>query len=247
MKGLFITATDTNVGKTMITGAIAAACKERGINIGVFKPLASGGIVNEAGELVSEDANFLMKAAKIGEEKRREVNEVCLGPAMTPAVAAKITGKTIDMEKLALHIEERSKQYDLVLVEGVGGLAAPLWQDYCVTDFIERLGLPALLVADAGLGSINHTVLSAFYAKEHNVRLRGIILNRWDDREEEVLNETNAAYIEQFTQLPIWGKMPITNTISVEKNCTEKLAQIAQANLAIEKIIDCMKIEGGIR
>lgn len=243
MKGLFITATDTNVGKTMITGAIAAACKENGIKIGVFKPLASGGVFNETGALVSEDANFLMKAANIGEEKRFEVNEVCLGPAMTPAVAAKITGKSIDMEKIALHIEERSKQYDLVLVEGVGGLAAPLWQDYCVSDFIKRLGLSALLVGDAGLGSINHTVLSAAYAKQHDIELQGIILNRWDDEADEVLNETNADYIERFTQLPIWGRMPIMKKISVEKNCTENLAQMAKQYLAIEKIINCMMVD----
>ena len=245
MKGLFVTATDTNVGKTMVTGAIAAACRERDIHIGVFKPLASGGILDEAGRLVSEDASFLMKAAQIDEAQRQEVNEICLQPALTPAVAAKLSGVVIDIEALAEHIEKRAVQYDMVLVEGVGGLAAPLWEDYRVVDFMVRLGLPGVLVGDAGLGSINHVVLSAAYAEQNRASLHGIILNRWPAEHAGVLETSNTAYIEQMTKLPIWGRLPCSETLNVERNCTDFLAQTAEKNLAVDQIIACMAANGG--
>lgn len=237
MKGLFITATDTEIGKTMITGAIAAALKARGKNVGVFKPLASGGILTPEGRLLSEDASFLMQAAGIGEERRLEVNEVCLEPALTPAVAARVTSIQIDMEKIIENLLENAKQYDIVLVEGVGGITAPLWQDYLIVNLMQRLQLPALIVAKPGLGSINHIVLTYEYAKQHQVRLDGVIFNMWDAEHAGILEASNIEYIKQLTQLPILGRMPASKELSVIKNCTDNLAAIAEQNLLIEAIL----------
>jgi len=238
MKGLFITATDTEIGKTMITGAIAAALKARGKNVGVFKPLASGGILRADGRLLSEDASFLMQAAGIAEERRQEVNEVCLEPALTPAVAAKISSIQIDMETIIGNLLEHAKQYDIVLVEGVGGITAPLWQEYLIVNLMQRLQLPALIVAKPGLGSINHIALTYEYAKQHKVQISGVIFNMWDEEHAGILEESNIEYIKQLTQLPILGRMPKSNHLSVIKNCTDNLATIAEQNLLIEAILE---------
>lgn len=238
MRGLFITATDTNIGKTMITGAIAAALKTRGMNVGVFKPLASGAVTDENGKLVANDATFLMRAASIPESLRREVNAVCLAPALTPAVAAKLSKVTIDMEKIITNLLKNAQKYDLVLVEGVGGITAPLWEDYLVVDLIKRLRLPAVIVSEAGLGAINHLLLTDAYAKSHQVEVKGIILNRWEQDKAGILEESNIDYMMRLTGLPLLGKMPLSKTLCVEENCIDGLAAAAKAHLDIDAILN---------
>ena len=238
MRGLFITATDTDIGKTMITGAIAAAFKARGIHVGVFKPLASGAITNEEGNLVSEDASFLMKAAGMGEELRSEVNAVCLEPALTPAIAARESGITIDIEKVIAEVKQNAQKYDMVLIEGVGGITAPLWQDYLLADMMKAFALPAIIVSKPRLGAINHTVLTYEYAKQRGIALHGVILNRWEEDSAGVLEESNIAYIEAMTGLPIVGKFPLTKHIDVNKNCTYNLSEVAEKHIKIDQILE---------
>ena len=244
MKGLFITATDTDMGKTMITGAIAAAFKARGIKVGVFKPLASGGVFDSEGELVSEDASFLMKAAGIPMSLRKEVNEVCLLPALTPAVAAQQSGIVIDMETVIQHIVEHAQKYDVVLVEGVGGITAPLWESYLVVDLMKRLDLPAVMVSQAGLGAINHVVLTQAYAQQHQVKINGVILNRWQEEKAGILEESNMDYIEQLTGLCILGKMPLAPALDVQKIRMENLAQIAEQAIQIDALLQIIEDRG---
>ena len=235
MRGLFITATDTDIGKTMITGAIAAAMKVRGIHVGVFKPLASGAIRNEAGILLAEDATFLMKAAGIGEELRQEVNAVALEPALTPAVAAKISNVCIDIPKILTDLKQAMKKYEFVLVEGVGGLISPLWEDHLLADMMKELNFPALLVSKPRLGAINHTVLSYAYAMQHKIRLDGVVINRFEASQAGVLEESNIHYIEKLTNLPVVGRFPLlkqANSLNVED-----LAGLAELTLNIDKII----------
>jgi len=238
MRGLFITATDTDIGKTMITGAIAAALKARGIHVGVFKPLASGGIINQEGKLVSEDASFLMKAAGIGEELRSEVNAVCLKPALTPAIAARESNITIDIEKIIADVKKNAKKYDMVLIEGVGGITAPLWQDYLLADMMKAFALPAIIVSKPRLGAINHTVLTYEYAKQRAIELNGVILNRWEADSAGILEESNIEYIENMTGLPIVGKFPLTKNIDVNKNCTYNLAETAEKHINMDQILE---------
>ena len=238
MRGLFITATDTDIGKTMITGAIAAALKARGIHVGVFKPLASGAISNQEGKLVSEDASFLMKAAGIGEELRSEVNAVCLKPALTPAIAARESNITIDIEKIIADIKKNAQKYDMVLIEGVGGITAPLWQDYLLADMMKAFALPAIIVSKPRLGAINHTVLTYEYAKQRAIELNGVILNRWEADSAGILEESNIEYIENMTGLPIVGKFPLTKNIDVNKNCTYNLAETAEKHINMDQILE---------
>lgn len=235
MRGLFITATNTDVGKTVVTGTIAAALKARGFSVGVFKPLASGGAVNAEGKLIAADASFLMRAAEIDERFREEVNAVCLGPALAPAVAAAESGVTIDMEAVIADLLRHAQKYELVLVEGVGGIAAPLWEDFLVADLMARLGLPAVLVSAPLLGSISHVVLACAYAKQRRLRLGGVLFNRWDA--DGVLETSNQRYIERLTGLPALGKLPTLKIVETDAWRAADLAAAGETYAAIDEIL----------
>lgn len=235
MTGLFITATDTEVGKTVITGAIAAALKARGLNVAVMKPVASGGVYNRAGKLISEDADFLMQAALMPEEARGLVNPVCLEPALTPAVAAQVSGVVIAVDEVLEAYRTLAATHDIVLVEGVGGITAPIWENVLVADLMQALGLPALIVARPNLGTINHTVLTAAYAQAHQLAVAGIVINKWE-QQDSVLQSSNLAYIEQLTQLPIIGKFPYDSAIAEHMNLHEKLVHLAEKYLDMQTI-----------
>lgn len=232
MRGLFITATDTDTGKTFITGCIAATLKRRGLNVGVFKPLASGGVYNENNQLVAEDANFLMMAAGIAENDRHIVNQVCLEPALTPAIAAKISGSSIDMDAVIKKLLVDAERYDIVLVEGVGGIVAPLWEDYLVADMMRRLALPAIVVCNSGLGAINHTVLTLDYALARGIAVKGVIMNNWQGG---VLEESNREYIERLGNTGVIGR--VTRLESLSRASLAKHAEQCMDMDTILKII----------
>lgn len=241
MGGLFITATDTEVGKTVITGAIAAGLRARGHDVGVMKPLASGGVADLNGKLVAEDATFIMKAAGIGEDERELVNPVCLGPALTPAVAAKVSGVDIDLPGLLAAYEKLVARHQIVLVEGVGGLTAPLRDDYLVADLAEAMEMPLLVVARPNLGTINHTVLTVDYARRRGLKVAGIVINGWNESMAGVLERSNLEYIARLTGVPVWGKFPYLTTVDVPAVRTEGLAEAAAKHLDLDAIIAAME------
>ncbi|MCX7781819.1 MAG: dethiobiotin synthase [Negativicutes bacterium] len=235
--GLFVTATDTEVGKTVITGAIAAALTARGLKVGVIKPVASGGVADINGRLVSEDAVFLLKAAGISGDNLSKVNPLCLKPALTPAVAAKESGIVIDTGRLVEACRQMLADNRFGLVEGVGGITAPIWEDYLVADMMRELDLPAIIVARPNLGTINHTVLTAYYAKQHGISVIGVVINGWNEVHASILERSNLKYIERLTGLPILGRFPYDPDISVPELSTDGLAELAELHLDIDYII----------
>lgn len=243
MSGLFITATDTDVGKTVITGVIAAALKARGESVGVMKPVASGGVINKAGKLVAEDATFLMQAAGIEEEKRDLVNPLCLEPALTPAVAGEISNIKVDIPVILETYHKLTAAYEPVLVEGVGGIVAPLWEDYLVVDFMKELALPAIVVTRPNLGTINHTVLTIEYARSRGIEVKGIIINNWDEDKAGILEFFNAEYMVRLTGVPILGKLPYSPAINAAAAQSAELAKLAEQYLDMDKIVSIIKGE----
>lgn len=236
MKGFFITATDTDMGKTVVTGLLAAGLRARGFNVGVFKPLASGAVRDDQGILFSEDARFLMRVAGIPAQLRQEVNAVCLAPALTPAVAAKVEGVRISMPEITANLRAAAQKYDLVLVEGVGGITAPLWEACLVADWMQELRLPALIVTDAGLGSINHLVLTHAYAAQRGLSVAGMIVNRWS-ASAGVLENSNLEYMQCLTKVAVLGKVPMCGGIDVVQARTADIAALAAAHLDLDAIV----------
>ncbi|MCL2484670.1 MAG: dethiobiotin synthase [Endomicrobia bacterium] len=191
-KSVFITATDTEVGKTYVSCKIAEALKKAGINCGVFKPVSTGD---------RSDAEKLIKAAKIN-EKPETVTPVFFKNPMSPYAASLIEKKSFDLKKVYKSYEYFNKKYEFTIVEGVGGLLVPLKQNFFVNDLIKRLCLPVILVARFGLGTINHTLLTVDKLKKDKTKIAGIILSGKKNIN-DVSAKSNADIIRELTKLPV--------------------------------------------
>ena len=206
-----------------------------------MKPLASGGVVDQSGKLVAEDATFLMKAAGFTESQRSEVNPLGLEPALTPAVAAAISGVEVDMPGIIKAYQALTKNYEPVLVEGVGGITAPLWQDYLLVDFMVELNLPVIVVTRPNLGTINHTVLTIEYARSRGLQVAGIIINGWDEGKVAILETSNAEYMTRLTGVPIVGKFPYSLAINTGTVESAELARLGEKYLQMDEIMKIIK------
>ena len=197
-KGLFITGTGTEIGKTVIAGCLAATLKDAGINVGVMKPICSGDNL---------DAQYLKHAAQVNEPLTL-INPIYLKYPLAPSVSARIQDKEIDINDIDKAIDTFSKKYDFLIVEGVGGIAVPITDDYLVAHLIHHLQMPILIVADAGLGTINHTMLTVSFAQAFNLKIVGVILNQLHSDETGLAERTNPHEIEKLTQVPVIGVLP---------------------------------------
>ncbi|MDP7264407.1 MAG: dethiobiotin synthase, partial [Candidatus Thermoplasmatota archaeon] len=156
MKGFFITGTDTEVGKTLVTAGLVGAISKNGLKVGVMKPVQSGGIISE-GKLISEDAEILLRASGL-DLPMELVNPYCFKPAMSPDLAA---GKTdVSIELIKERLNRLAARVDIVFVEGAGGIASPLLKGWTNGDVAYALSLPVIIVSPQRLGVINHTVLT---------------------------------------------------------------------------------------
>ena len=173
-RGIFVTGTDTGVGKTIVAATLARLLRMKGVSVGVMKPVTSG-CREENGKLVSDDALLLCQAAGI--EVSEDVAPYRLREALAPAEAARLDGVRIDFSAIKASFDRLASLYQYVIVEGVGGLMVPLSGGLLVADLARELDLPLLVVARPGLGTINHTVLTCFAAQQLGLQVAGVIIN----------------------------------------------------------------------
>ena len=197
-KGIMITATATDVGKTYITALLAKAMKAYGFRVGYYKAALSG-----AGTIAASDAGYVNAAAGLDQEENSLVSYLYQN-AVSPHLAAKWEGNLVDLTKVRRDYERVGEKYDYVLVEGSGGIVCPLRYDdgthIFLEDIIKTLSLKTLIVADAGLGAINAVTLTAEYLKSRKLDCRGVILNRFTKTPMEM---DNTAMITAITGLPV--------------------------------------------
>ncbi len=175
-RGLFVTGTGTEVGKTVLAAVLAATAHRRGLAVGVFKPAVSG--LDDDGE--SDPA--LLRRASDSRQSDEMIAPYRYGPAVSPHLAAEMAGEQIDPARLRYAAEAAATGVDLVVCEGVGGLLVPLTPGYLVRDLARELDYPIVIVAPAGLGTINHTLLTIEAARSIGLRVRAVVLNRWPQR-----------------------------------------------------------------
>jgi dethiobiotin synthetase len=177
-RGIFITGTDTGVGKTIVAAVLARLLRMRGLSVGVMKPVTSG-CREEDGRLVSDDVFLLCQAA--GVECSDDMAPYLLREPVAPAEAAKIDGVMIDFSFIQRAFDNLAELHDYVIVEGVGGLMVPLAGGLLVADLARQLDLPLLVVARPALGTINHTVLTCFAAQQMELKIAGVVINNYPD------------------------------------------------------------------
>jgi len=218
MKGYFITATDTDAGKTFITAGLLQQLSNQGHRTLGFKPVASGCQLTEQG-LQNDDALKLMQAANVPLDYQ-SVNPYAFEPAIAPHIAAQQAGVTIDMANIANIIAQQQHQADYVLVEGVGGWMVPLNARETVADLARLLNFPVILVVNMRLGCINHALLTAQAIARTGLSLAGWIANNASSdvnagtEGSMACLEENIQTLKVHLQVPLLGCVPHLNDVS---------------------------------
>jgi len=192
-RGVFVTGTGTEVGKTMVAAAIAHSLAAAGERVAVFKPAVTG--LDEAGE---SDHELLRRAAG-SEQRDEEIAAYRYGPPMSPHLAAELAGERIDPARLLAAAGAAAAGADALVCEGVGGLLVPLAADYLVRDLAADLGLPLVIAASPGLGTINHTLLTIEAARSAGLEVGMVVLTPWPEGPSAV-EESNRETIARLGQ-----------------------------------------------
>lgn len=203
-KSIFIVGTGTEVGKTYITALIVKKLSEAGKKAAYFKAAASGNVRTEKG-LIPGDADFVKKISGI-DMKLSEMIPYVYENALSPHLASRLEGNPVDLEVVKEKYKELCKHYDYITMEGSGGILCPVCFDekeIWLEDIIKTLNLSSILIADAGLGTINAAVLTIEYMKQKGMPVKGIILNHF--HHQDPMEEDNKKMIEHRSGIPVLG------------------------------------------
>jgi dethiobiotin synthetase len=238
--GIFITGTDTGVGKTMVTAALAAFLRVEGYDVGVMKPVHTGcrdpyshRASAQASDRPPPDTAVLMRAARVRDPVEL-VTPYRLRRPLSPLAAARAEARSIDLRRLRMAYRALVRRHQIVLVEGVGGLLVPLTATSMVADLIGAWELPVILVARAGLGTLNHTLLSIESAKRRGLTIGGIILNHArPTRQSHAIGRArrarhdssvggNVVLLRELTKLPVVGPLSHVAGLWRKDNATRR-------------------------
>jgi dethiobiotin synthetase len=200
VNGFFVVGTDTGVGKTVVTAGLALAFAARGLSVGVAKPVQSGQLALDP----DGDAMQLKRLAGLPQDASDIVRHAFAEP-LAPLVAARRAGVAVHPSELVEFVRHVAAGRDVVLVEGAGGLLVPIAESWTIADLAVALGLPVLIVARAGLGTVNHTLLTLRVAEAEGLVCAGVVLNGNGD---DASVPTNAGLIESFGGVPVLGRLP---------------------------------------
>ena len=216
-KGVFITGTDTGVGKTMIAAGILRALMRKGIKAGAMKPIETGCIrTGDRGQitddLIPPDALFLREIAGM-DDPVNVVAPVRFAHPLAPMVASELEGKPVNLDTLFHSFATLAQKYEFLVVEGAGGLMVPIKMrngssTYYMADLIKELDLPAVIVARAGLGTLNHTLLTVMHALEGGIEVRGVFINSAEPAGNTLAEQTNPDVLKRLCPVPVLGVVP---------------------------------------
>jgi dethiobiotin synthetase len=199
MRGVFVTGTDTEVGKTVLASAIVAAAVAKGMQVAAFKPVVTG--LDEPVVDWPRDHELLASVANAGQSPD-DVAPHRFGPAVSPHLAD--ADREVAADALVAKARAQAERADALVVEGVGGLLVPLTNDYLVRDFAGELSLPVVIAARPGLGTISHSLLTIEAARAVALRIQAVVLTPWPD-EPSTMERSNKETIERFGEVPVIG------------------------------------------
>ncbi|MCR8642055.1 dethiobiotin synthase [Paenibacillus sp. N1-5-1-14] len=231
-KGIFITGTDTEVGKTVVTAGLALLLKARGYKVAVIKPVQSGHLANDP----SGDA-MRLKTMSLSEELIENIVGYSFEQPLAPVLAAERSGVVIDPASLLDMVNRASVDRDVVLVEGAGGFMVPMGADWTIADLAKQLNFPVLIVARPTLGTVNHTVLTAMAIRQNGLEPLGVVLNSISSitvSGDDVV--CNIRMIETYGDLTVMGWLPYIGTES--KATPEQLFDVIHKQVDISPLIE---------
>lgn len=233
-KGLFVTGTDTGVGKTFVTAGLARCLLDRGIRPGVFKPVETGCALRR-GKRIPRDGAFLKHMAG-ATEPIEEIVPYRLAAPLAPQVAAEKEGVRIQIQRIHRAFLEISSRHPYTLVEGAGGILVPVTRKYTMVDLMRQCNLPVLLVSRIGLGTLNHTLLTLFYLAQHGIPVAGVVLNDPDGRRDPSAR-TNPSMLAQWSSVPILGTIPHRGGIRTTRASADEIARRVGRHVKVDGML----------
>jgi dethiobiotin synthetase len=225
MRGVFITGTNTGVGKTAVAAGLAWALRKRKVNVGVMKPFATANRVFSK-KYRSRDTATLANAAGVNDSDS-DLNPFFYSLAASPLVASQLKREPpVSIEMALQALQNLAKKRDFMIVEGIGGILVPLTENESVADFAKWTGLPVIIVSTPMLGTLNHTLLTVMACKEFGINIRGIIVNKMPKKPSTV-EQKAPEVIERLTGIRVLGTLPFS-----------KGANHSAVGKALEKAID---------
>ena len=209
-KGLFVLGTGTDIGKTYVTGLLLKCLRENGYDATYFKAALSGAIRDENDNLIPGDAVEVLAMANLEEDTDFLVPYI-YETAVSPHLASHIEGNPVDLKKVKEAYDKVREKYDYILMEGSGGIVCPIRyegkgneKNIMLEDIIKYLGLDVILIADAGLGTINSIVTTVEYLKNRDIHVCGIIMNNYKD---ELMENDNIKMVEDICDVDVIAKV----------------------------------------
>ena len=227
-EGIFVTGTDTGIGKTLITASLAWKFSKIITKICVMKPFATG-ISEYSKKFRSKDLAILARAIKF-EEKQENLNPYFYPLPCSPYMASSLlnlpppsVGYAIKKFKLL------QKKYDYLLVEGIGGIMVPLNTKHTLLNFIKLTKLKVVIIATPKLGTFNHILLTVKICKSSGIPIKGIVINKMPNQPSKIEAEI-PSFIQEFTKLPILGVIPTLNKFKINESTFSKISKLININ-----------------
>jgi dethiobiotin synthetase len=231
---IFLTGTDTGVGKTTVSCGLAAALVRTGLRVGVFKPAETGCTVDASGALHPEDSRRLTFFAN----SRLDLQTVCpyaLRLPLAPLVAARHDHVTIDFDHLAACHDAIAATHDVTLIEGAGGLLVPLAADLTFADLARRLDAAVVVVVGSRLGALNHALLTMRYARSAGLRLLGYVVNFLNE-EPDLAARSNVDVLREWLGAPL-GIIPYLGQVDMTDSVRTRLAEDFPAHIRLDALL----------
>ena len=232
-QGIFITGTDTGVGKTVVAATLAHALNRRQIDFGYIKPMESGIASNN--HLVNASDAALVKKAGTLSESLDEIVPFTFKEPLAPLLAARREGIEITKEKLIKSIKELINPSRLTIIEGAGGLLAPICKNYLILDLIKELNFATLVVCRTGLGSVNHTLLTLDRLRREKISPIGIIANHINSNP-GIAEAAFTTQLSEFDQVPILGELPYLNGFNADPATWDRLASHIDIDTLLNRV-----------
>lgn len=236
-KGIFIIGTDTEVGKTVVCAGLMYLLLRKGLKAAYFKPVASGEVEIE-GRRVPGDAAFVCRVSGFREDMKI-ITPFSFADSVAPHLAARLAGRSIDRSFIQKSLSELKSRYDVILAEAAGGLVVPLNDEgFMQYDLIRELNFPCLLVVRAGLGTINHTLLTIHFAESIGLKIKGIIVN---GAGETVVERDNIEMIRKLSGIHAVFTLPIMESVDTQILQAGNLTNVMDRTIAADDIIALME------
>ena len=208
MKSIFITGTDTDIGKTYITAGLAVTLRKMGVDIGVMKPFAAGNAQKNG--FKSEDVEILSKSAQVTDPENL-VNPQFFPISASPYTAWKKLKIKPKIPTILKSFKKLSNLHEMLLIEGMGGVMTPILKDYYITNLIKEMKIPTIIVTRSKVGTVNHTIMTVKFCEKFKIPIKGIIINNFDKGYpvKQLKND-----LEGLTGVKVLGSIPFLKNLS---------------------------------